>query len=184
MHERCGSDMWLVWYVVDAIGVCLLLWVVKTWIVKSLMTRQPVLRLDKFVPSDTNLVDDVVGEITAALGSIAGWGAAEADIEMITLVLREALVNAIVHDNRCDPQKQISVSVSVNGKCDLLLRVRDSGAGFDPSKISDPTAPENVLLPHGRGIFLIRQLMDEVDFNFDHGGTEIRMRRRRYWKAC
>jgi serine/threonine-protein kinase RsbW len=171
--------MWLLWSVVEAIGVCLLL-----WIVENLMARQPILRVDKFVPSDTSLVDNAVDEITAALGSTAAWGAAEADIEMIGLVLREALINAIVHGNRCDPQKKVSVSAAVDRKCDLLLSVRDSGVGFDPGRIADPTGAENVLVPHGRGIFLIRQLMDEVDFNFDHGGTEIRMRRRRYWKAC
>jgi serine/threonine-protein kinase RsbW len=176
VHERDGSDMW---YVVDAIGVCLLF-----WIVDRLLARQPVMRIDKFVPSDTSLVDDAVGEITAALGSADAWGAAEADIEMIGLALREALVNAIVHGNRCDRRKKVSVSVAVNRKRDLLLSVRDSGAGFDPGSIADPTAAENVLIPHGRGIFLIRQLMDEVDFNFVHGGTEVRMRRRRYWTAC
>jgi hypothetical protein len=130
LHERGGLDMW---YVVDAIGVCL-----RFWIVDRLFVRQPVMRIDKFVPSDTTLVDDAV----------------------------------------------VSVSVAINRKRDLLLSVRDSGAGFDPGSIADPTAAENVLIPHGRGIFLIRQLMDEVDFNFDHGGTEVRMRRWRHWTAC
>jgi anti-sigma regulatory factor (Ser/Thr protein kinase) len=147
------------------------------------MTWQPVLRVEKFVLSDTTLVDNAVDEIIAALGSTAGWGVAEADIEMIDLVLREALVNAIVHGNRCDPQKTVRVSVAVNRKCDLFLSVKDSGAGFDPDTVADPTAAENVLLPHGRGIFLMRQLMDEVDFNFDHGGTEVRMRRGSYWRV-
>jgi anti-sigma regulatory factor (Ser/Thr protein kinase) len=170
--------MWLLRCVVDAIGVCLVL-----WILKSLMTPRQVLRVEKFVPSDTTLVDNAVGEITAALGSTAGWGAAEADIEMIDLVLWEALLNAIVHGNRCDSQKTVSVSVAVNRKFDLFLSVRDSGAGFDPVRVADPTTAENVLLPHGRGIFLMRQLMDEVDFNFDHGGTEVRMRRGSYWRV-
>jgi serine/threonine-protein kinase RsbW len=58
--------------------------------------------------------------------------------------------------------------------------VKDSGSGFDPSKIPDPTAAENVVKNHGRGIFLIKQFMDQVDFNFDNG-TEVRMVRRRPW---
>jgi serine/threonine-protein kinase RsbW len=84
----------------------------------------------------------------------------------------------MVHGNHCDLEKTVSVSVAVNHNCDLFVSVKDSGPGFDPSRLPDPTAPENLLALHGRGIFIIRQLMDEVEFKFDHG-TEVRMRRRR-----
>jgi len=79
--------------------------------------------------------------------------------------------------NHCDPEKTVSSSVAVNEDCDLLVSVKDSGSGFDPSGLPNPIDAENLLAPHGRGIFLIRQLMDEVDFKFDRG-TEVRMRRR------
>jgi serine/threonine-protein kinase RsbW len=58
------------------------------------------------------------------------------------------------------------------------VSVKDTGSGFNPGRLPDPTAPENLLASHGRGIFLIRQLMDEVDFKFDHG-TELRMQRKK-----
>jgi serine/threonine-protein kinase RsbW len=58
---------------------------------------------------------------------------------------------------------------------------KDSGSGFDPSVLPDPTAVGNLLAKHGRGLFLIRHFMDEVEFNFDHG-TEVRMRRRQQWR--
>jgi serine/threonine-protein kinase RsbW len=135
-----------------------------------------VLRLEKVIPSDPTLLNDAVAEITAALDCAACWD----DVEIIGLVVREALANAIVHGNHCDPEKTVSISVAVNEDCDLLMSVKDSGAGFDPSGLPNPIAAENLLAPRGRGIFLIRQLMDEVDFKFDHG-TEVRMRRRQNW---
>jgi serine/threonine-protein kinase RsbW len=136
--------------------------------------RKPVFRLDKVIPSDPTLLDGAVEEITAGLRHTAHWR----DVEDIGLVVGEALANAIIHGNRCDPEKTVHVAVAVNQHGDLLVSVKDSGPGFDPSRLPDPTAPENLLVPHGRGIFLIRELMDEVDFKFDHG-TELRMRRRK-----
>jgi serine/threonine-protein kinase RsbW len=139
-----------------------------------------VLRLEKVIPSDPTLLDDAVREITAALDRTACWGDVGIDVETIGLVVHEALANAIVHGNHCDPEKTVSISVAVNEDCDLLVSVKDSGSGFDPSGLPNPIAAENLLAPHGRGIFLIRQLMDEVDFKFDRG-TEVRMRRRQKW---
>ena len=144
--------------------------------VSDFQVPQVVLRLEKVIPSDPTLLNDAVAEITAELDCAACWD----DVEIIGLVVREALANAIVHGNHCDPEKTVSISVAVNEDCDLLMSVKDSGAGFDPSALPNPIAAENLLAPHGRGIFLIRQLMDEVDFKFDHG-TEVRMRRRQNW---
>jgi serine/threonine-protein kinase RsbW len=144
--------------------------------VSGIQAPQVVLRLEKVIPSDPTLLNDAVAEITAALDCAACWD----DVEIIGLVVREALANAIVHGNHCDPEKTVSISVAVNEDCDLLMSIKDSGAGFDPSGLPNPIAAENLLAPHGRGIFLIRQLMDEVDFKFDHG-TEVRMRRKQNW---
>ena len=139
--------------------------------------RRLVFRLDRVIPSDVTLLDDAVREITAALIRTACWGGVEADVESIELVVAEALANAIVHGNHCDPEKTVRISVAVSESCDLLVSVKDSGSGFDPSRLPNPLAAENLLSPHGRGILLIRQLMDEVYFKFDHG-TEVCMRRR------
>jgi anti-sigma regulatory factor (Ser/Thr protein kinase) len=133
-------------------------------------------RLDRVIPSDLRLLDGAVDEITAAIDRTACWEGAES----ISLVMREALVNAMVHGNHCDPTRTVRVSISVNEDGALLIVVKDSGSGFDPSGLPNPIADENLLANHGRGIFLMKQLMDEVDFRFDHG-TEVRMRRRRQW---
>jgi serine/threonine-protein kinase RsbW len=136
--------------------------------------RHLVLLLEKAIPSDPTLLDEAVADITAELDTTACWGAGEPDVETIGLAVREAIANAMVHGNHCDPEKKVRISVTVNGRCGLLVRVKDSGAGFDPDGLPDPIAAENLMAPHGRGIFIIRQIMDEVDFKFDHG-TEVRM---------
>ncbi len=138
--------------------------------------QQLVLSIDKVIPSDQSLLDDAVTEITAAIDRTACWD----DVERIDLAVREAIANAIVHGNHCDPEKTVRVSVAVNESCDLLIIVKDSGSGFDISGLPNPITAENLLANHGRGIFLVKQFMDQVDFNFDHG-TEVHMRRRRRW---
>jgi len=134
------------------------------------------LHVDRVIPSDLSLLDGTVAEITTAVDRATCWE----DTESIGLAVREALVNAMVHGNHCDPEETVRVSVAVNDECDLLIVVKDSGSGFDPSRLPNPIADENLLANHGRGIFLMKQFMDQVDFNFDHG-TEVRMRRRRQW---
>ena len=92
----------------------------------------------------------------------------------ITMAVREAAVNAILHGNEYDPGRQIEVSLENTGK-DLIFTVADEGKGFDPEKIPDPLAQENLLRGTGRGIFLIRSLMDEVHFRPLHPGTELKL---------
>jgi serine/threonine-protein kinase RsbW len=134
------------------------------------------LRLDRVIPSDLRLLDGAVDEITAAIDRTACCE----DTESIGLAVREALINAMVHGNHCDPARAVRVAISVNEDGDLLVLVKDSGSGFDPSRLPNPLADENLLANHGRGIFLMKQFMEQVDFRFDHG-TEVHMRRRRKW---
>ena len=137
--------------------------------------KRLLLSLDKVIPSDPSMLDDAVAEIMLAINRLVCWE----DTDKIGIAIGEALANAMVHGNHCDPEKTVHIFVAVNENCDLFVSIKDSGSGFDPSELPNPTAAENLLAPHGRGIFLIRQLMDEVDFMFDHG-TEIRMLRRQH----
>jgi serine/threonine-protein kinase RsbW len=137
---------------------------------------QLALSFDWVISSDLSLLDKAVAEITAAIDRAGCWD----DVETIGLAVREALANAMIHGNHCDPGKTVGVSVAVNEDCDLLIIVKDSGSGFDPTRLPNPIADENLLANHGRGIFLMKQFVDQVDFRFDHG-TEVRMRRRRRW---
>jgi serine/threonine-protein kinase RsbW len=83
-------------------------------------------------------------------------------LHRVELALREALVNAVVHGNRQDPKKRVIVSCFCQPDRGMLVAVEDEGAGFDPRKVPDPTQAECVLETHGRGLFLMRQLMDRV----------------------
>jgi len=94
----------------------------------------------------------------------------------IETALREALANAIRHGCRNDASKSVEVCVACDESKGMLIVVRDPGPGFDPRTIPSPILGQNIYRHHGRGIYLINQLMDEV--SFDRGGTEIRMRKR------
>jgi len=138
--------------------------------------RPPAFTLDKVIRSDARIVDDVVREIATVLKRL-DWCD---DIDLVVLAIGEALSNALVHGNRYDREKPISIFVALKDDGSLFVSVKDSGSGFDPNALPNPLAVENLLRDHGRGIFLMRQLMDEVEFNFDHG-TEVRMRRTQQW---
>lgn len=102
----------------------------------------------------------------------------EEERDKITMAVREAVVNAVYHGNGYDKGKQVTVHFEASS-AHLTVRVADQGTGFDRRKIPDPLAPENLLSDHGRGIFLIRAFMDEVQFRDLHPGTEIILIKRR-----
>ncbi len=98
------------------------------------------------------------------------------DLDEIRTALREALNNALRHGSRLNPRRRIRLRCGWDSTTGLEISVRDEGGGFDPRQVPDPTAPENLERFSGRGIYLIRRLMDEVEFR--DAGREIRMRRR------
>jgi serine/threonine-protein kinase RsbW len=103
-------------------------------------------------------------------------------VHWVGVAVRECVVNAIKHGNRNDTSKLVFVDFETleRGKVpELLIRVRDQGAGFDPDLLADPLAPENLLKASGRGIFLIRSFMDDVRLQrVPEGGMEIVMTKR------
>lgn len=125
------------------------------------------------LPSDAAEIEPFVGR---ALAEIDRRGCLNGAAGAIEVALQEAVANAIVHGNRTRRRKRVSVQCFGRPGDDLLLVVRDQGRGFDPSRVADPTTPENLLRSTGRGIFLIRRFMDDV--KFERGGREIRMRKR------
>ena len=78
--------------------------------------------------------------------------------------LTEALSNAMLYGNGSDPEKRVRVEVTVRVE-EVAVRVTDQGVGFDPATVPDPTLPDNISKTGGRGIFLMKALMDEVEFN-------------------
>ena len=104
-----------------------------------------------------------------------GWS--DTDIMKVELALDEALANAIRHGCKGDASKQVQCVVTVDGAAGLTIVVRDPGQGFDPGAVPNPLEGANVLKGSGRGVFLINQLMDEVEFA--DGGRQVQMRKRR-----
>jgi anti-sigma regulatory factor (Ser/Thr protein kinase) len=104
-----------------------------------------------------------------------GWTADE--LMPVELALEEALANAIRHGCKNDPSKQVQCVVSTDAKGDLVIVVRDPGPGFDVAAVPNPLATDNLLKPSGRGVFLINQLMDKVEFA--DRGRQVTMQKRR-----
>ena len=95
--------------------------------------------------------------------------------EQVNLAVIEAGTNAIKHGNKNDPNKFVNFRFNISDD-GLTIYVKDSGGGFDPNSIDDPSSPENVMKPCGRGIFLMKMLMDEVEYTmFGNCGTEVKM---------
>ena len=91
----------------------------------------------------------------------------------IGLAVQEALSNAVVHGCKKDASKEIHCRLQCDPLGRIAIIVTDPGPGFSPELVSDPRQGENVYADHGRGVYLIRQLMDEV--HFENSGNEIRM---------
>ena len=120
---------------------------------------------------------DFVQVVSDYLGRMAGLD--DDQLHWVSVAVRESVVNAIKHGNQGDESKRVVVEftpVPAEDPEQLVIRVEDEGEGFDPTELADPLAPENILKSSGRGIFLIRSFMDEVDLQRGpKRGMQIRM---------
>lgn len=91
----------------------------------------------------------------------------------LAIALAEALSNAAVHGHHLEERRQVRVAVAVQPGERVVIEVRDSGSGFDSASVSDPTDPARVLVPGGRGVFLMRRLVDRLEFN--PAGNRVRL---------
>ena len=111
-----------------------------------------------------------------------GIGLDEDSLHWVSVAIRESVINAIKHGNRNDTAKRVFVEFETATKADvpeLAIRIRDQGEGFDPEQVANPLDAENLLKSSGRGIFLIRNFMDDVQLQrAPEGGMEIRMVKR------
>jgi len=98
----------------------------------------------------------------------------------VSVAIRETVINAIKHGNRNDANKHVFVDLETpQDQSALTIRVRDEGEGFEPEEVADPLAPENLLKSSGRGIFLIRNFMEDVQLRrAPQGGMIVQMTKR------
>jgi serine/threonine-protein kinase RsbW len=139
--------------------------------VKQKAHRGPHIALECSLPSEVTAISPFVDKLMLLLTNCGCVPEALSDIE---IALREALANAIIHGNHEDRKKHIHVTC----RCEpgeVSIAVKDEGKGFNINNVPDPTAPENVTSAHGRGIHVIRALMDEV--RFEERGAVIHMRK-------
>ena len=98
-------------------------------------------------------------------------GLSEEQLSVLLLAVTEATTNAIIHANKCDPKKLVKIHAQITDS-KLVVKIKDEGKGFDPSKLPDPTKPENLLKDSGRGVFLMKVYMNEVKYNLTPSGME------------
>ena len=120
-------------------------------------------------------IEAVADAAAAATGFVQSCGLGEGLAFGIDMAVREAVTNAIVHGNQEDEAKAVEVTFNCLEHA-LEIEVKDQGEGFDPGAVPDPTDPANILKTSGRGIFLMRSFMDEVDWLArPEGGTTVRL---------
>ncbi|UCG62795.1 MAG: ATP-binding protein [Candidatus Zixiibacteriota bacterium] len=105
-------------------------------------------------------------------GILRGYGADESTIADIAISVSELVNNAICHGNKSSGEKDVRISIHRSGK-KISITILDEGEGFNPDEIDDPLADENLLKEAGRGIFIVRSLMDSVKISEDNSGTAI-----------
>ena len=131
-----------------------------------------LMRFESTIPADVRLISPVVESVMRIVVQMGCAAGKEFEVET---ALREALANAIVHGCGRDETKKVQFWVGCDESHGMLIVVRDPGPGFDPSKLASPLAGQEIYSTHGRGIYLINQLMDDV--RLLRGGTEIHMRK-------
>jgi serine/threonine-protein kinase RsbW len=133
----------------------------------------PFVELRYTLPSDVDIISPFVDQLMRFISMFRRTDKNNFEIE---LAVREAIANAIVHGNQQDPNKRVYVWCRCAADGDVSATVQDEGEGFDIETVPDPTASENLFRGSGRGVYLMRTLMDEV--RFEQRGTVVHLRKR------
>jgi serine/threonine-protein kinase RsbW len=129
--------------------------------------------LSSRVAAISSFVDQLMQFIKRFMGKVGTVKETEEEVE---IAIREALANAVIHGNHENQEKQVHVACRCSMDGEVVICVRDEGEGFDSRAVPDPTGAQRLLLTHGRGLHIMKALMDEV--SFEENGTVVRMRKR------
>ncbi len=134
------------------------------------------LKTEQILPSRIESITEAAEE-AANIARRSGFG--EEALFGIDMAVREAVTNAVLHGNKQDETKRVVIAYTTSDS-GLVITVRDSGTGFDPAAVPDPTDAQNLLKASGRGILFMRNFMDDVQWEcHPEGGTVVRMTKRR-----
>jgi serine/threonine-protein kinase RsbW len=137
----------------------------------------PFVEWQHSLPSRVEAISPYIDQLIRFLkGFMNKLGAVEESAIDIEMALREALANAVIHGNHEDPHKCIYANCRCQIDGEVSITIRDEGDGFDSRAVPDPTHPQRRLLSNGRGIYLMRALMDEV--SFEEPGNIVHMRKK------
>lgn len=131
-----------------------------------------LLDLEAWMPSEIDAISPTVEQL---MWLLEPWHCVMGDEFAVELALREALNNAVIHGNGADPHKLVEIRCRCERGKGVLLIVRDEGTGFDPAAVPSPLTQEGLAAEHGRGIHLMKLMMDEV--SFERGGSEVHLRK-------
>jgi len=132
----------------------------------------PFIELRQSLPSKVAAISPLVEQLMRFILKFRSADGTESDIEM---ALYEALANAVIHGDGDNSGMRVYVTCRCYMDGEVSITVRDEGKGFDSNTVPDPTFRENLLFTHGRGIYLMKALMDEVFF--EENGAVVRMRK-------
>lgn len=129
-----------------------------------------VFELQERLPTDLKKVNPFVEQVFRKILTLTRT---KEEIFKIKLALEEALTNAMRHGNALNPDRHVKVHIKVDRK-QIILDVHDEGKGFDFQSLPDPTARDNAAKPSGRGVFLMRSIMDRVEFYDNGSGVKMK----------
>lgn len=134
---------------------------------------QWIWQCDRTIPSETAAGRQILDEVLQQLKA-QHW--LPHDVFSVHLAMHEALVNAILHGNRLDAAKRVHVSCRLGPEL-VRIEIADEGEGFSPNCVPNPTDPDRIESPNGRGVMLMRAFMSQVDYN-DRGNCVVLEKRR------
>ena len=134
---------------------------------------RPFVELQHSLPGQ---IEAISPSVDMVMSFVSKFRKVDGSEDHIDVAVHEALTNAVIHGNHEDPNKRVFVVYRCSIDGEVSITIRDQGQGFDARAIQDPTTPKNRLCTHGRGIYLMKALMDEV--YFDEGGVVVHMRKK------
>ncbi len=133
----------------------------------------PLFQIEQSMRSEVSAISPFVDKLMVFIRKCHCVPGNEVDVE---ISLREALANGVIHGNHEDPSKHVYVDCRCVPDEEVSIVVKDEGSGFTSTELPNPTVAEQLQSMHGRGIYLMKSLMDEV--HFERGGTVVRMRKK------